>query len=437
MTLRIKFILFAFVVHATLLILTSYFLYTNKYLFIAAEALIIISLIITFNIYRAFVKPLNLIAAGIESIKDKDFTLKFIKTGHREVDKLINVYNLMMDQLRQERIIQNENHYFLERLIQASPAGIIILDFDGLIQNVNPAAAAWLQKPTTKLIGKKLINLPGQWSTELSSLPEGQPRIFYINGINTYRGHKSSFIDKGFPRYFLLLEKLTEDILKKEKYAYEKIIRMMSHEVNNSIGAINSILSSFKAYTPQLQENYQGDYEDALIVSIERNKSLAAFMANFAQMIQLPAPRKEPCNLHQLLQAVHRLMQPQLENCHISWKWDLADNSLVINLDVQQMEHVLINIVKNAMESIEADGLITVRTSLAPACLVIEDNGAGIPESVRQQLFTPFFSSKKNGQGIGLTMIRGILMNHNFPFSLSTSEQDITAFTIYFDDVPK
>jgi len=436
MTLRIKFMLFAFVVHATLLILTSYFLYTNKYLFIAAEALIIISLIITFNIYRAFVKPLNLIAAGIESIKDKDFSLKFIKTGHREVDELIDVYNLMMDQLRQERISQNEKQYFLERLIQASPAGIIILEFDGFIQNVNPAAAGWLQKPITELMGKKLQDLPGQWSTELASLPEGQPRIFYINGINTYCGHKSSFIDKGFPRYFLLLEELTEDIIKKEKYAYEKIIRMMSHEVNNSIGAINSILSSFKAYKPQLQPDFQSDYEEALDVSIERNKNLAAFMANFAQMVRLPTPRKEPCNLHHLLQAVHRLMQPQLENRHICWDWDLVDNPLVINLDGQQMEQVLINIVKNAMESIEADGRIIIRTQLEPARLMIEDNGAGIPEKVRQQLFTPFFSTKKNGQGIGLTMIRDILMNHNFPFSLSTSDRDNTAFIIYFEGAP-
>jgi len=437
MTLRIKFILFAVVVHATLLILSYYFLLTDKLLFIASEALIIISLILTFNMYRTFVKPLNLIAAGIESIKDKDFTLKFIKTGHREVDELIDVYNLMMDQLRQERIGQNEKHYFLERLIQASPAGIIILDYDGFMQNINPAAAAWLQKPATELVGKKLNDLPGQWSTELTSLTEGQPRIFYINGIHTYRGHKSYFIDKGFPRYFLLLEELTEDIIKKEKYAYEKIIRVMSHEVNNSIGAINSILNSFKTYTPQLGADCQTDYEEALDVSIARNNNLAAFMANFASMVRLPAPRKEPCNLHQLLQSVHRLMQPQLENRHIGWEWDLAPTPLTVNLDVQQMEQVLINIVKNAMESIEADGRITVRTKLAPAGLTIEDNGAGIPENVRQQLFTPFFSTKKNGQGIGLTMIRDILMSHHFPFSLSTSEQDITAFIIHFDAAPR
>ena len=132
MTLRIKFILFAVVVHATLLILTYHFLLQINILFLAAEALIVVSLIITFQIYRAFVRPLNLIAAGIESIKEKDFTVKFLKTGQPEVDQLIDVYNLMMEQLRQERVSQNEKQYLLERLIQASPSGIIMLDYDGL-----------------------------------------------------------------------------------------------------------------------------------------------------------------------------------------------------------------------------------------------------------------------------------------------------------------
>jgi nitrogen fixation/metabolism regulation signal transduction histidine kinase len=432
MTLRIKFILFAVVVHATLLLLTVHFLFTNKLLFLVSEVLIIISLIITVQLYLNFVKPLNLIAAGVESIKDKDFSLKFLKTGQREVDELVTVYNLMIDQLRQERISQNEKHYFLERLISASPSGIIILDYDGYMQQVNPAAAAWLQVPDAALLGKKLDELPGQWRTELALLPEGKPRIFHINGISTFRGHKSSFVDKGFPRYFLMLEELTEELIAKEKYAYEKIIRMMSHEVNNSIGAINSILSSVKNYAPQLEAANRPDYEEALEVAITRNKNLAAFMANFATMVRLPTPRKEVYSVHELLKAVHRLMQPQLESRHITWTWQLANTPLEIAADVQQIEQVLINIVKNAMESIVADGNITVTTILNPPCLVIQDNGAGIPEAVRQQLFTPFFSTKKNGQGIGLTMIRDILLNHQFPFSLETDEMGITRFIIRF-----
>ena len=432
MTLRIKFILFVVVVHATLLLLTFHFLKTNTWLFLASEVLILVSGLLSFQIYRSFVRPLQLIAAGIESIRDKDFSVKFLPTGQPEVDELIGVYNLMMEQLRRERISQTEKHYFLERLIQASPSGIIILDYDGFIQQVNPAASTWLQQPAATLVGRRLEQLPGQWRTELPALTEGQPRLFHIDGIRTYRGHKSTFIDRGFPRYFLLIEELTEEIIKKEKYAYEKIIRMMSHEVNNSIGAINSILDSFKAYTPQLQADCQADYAEALEVSIERNRNLAAFMANYARMVRLPAPRKEALDLHALLQAVYRLMQAQLKQRHIAWHWQLAAQPLVVAADAPQMEQVLINIVKNALESIGHQGQIRVATTAHPPLLRIADNGAGVSEAIRQQLFTPFFSTKKNGQGIGLTMIRDILVNHGFPFSLATDEDGITAFRISF-----
>lgn len=433
MTLRIKFILFAVGVHAVLLLLTWHFLSTqNTVLFLASEGLILVSLVLTVQLYRSFVRPLHLIAAGIESIKDKDFTVKFLPTGQPEVDELIGVYNLMMDQLRRERISQTEKHYFLERLIQASPSGIIILDYDGFIQQVNPAASAWLQVPAEQLRGCQLSQLPGQWATELPALVEGQPRLFFIDGIRTYRGHRSAFIDRGFPRYFLLIEELTEEIIKKEKYAYEKIIRMMSHEVNNSIGAINSILDSFRAYTPQLEPECQADYAQALRVSIERNQNLAAFMANYARMVRLPAPRKQAVDLHALLASVHRLMQPQLAQRQIDWYWQLASQALVVDADAPQLEQVLINIVKNALESIDAQGQITVRSTLDPPTLVIEDNGAGIPEAIRHQLFTPFFSTKKNGQGIGLTMIRDILLHHGFPFSLATDEDGTTVFRISF-----
>ncbi len=97
------------------------------------------------------------------------------------------------------------------------------------------------------------------------------------------------------------------------------------------------------------------------------------------------------------------------------------------------MEQVLVNIVKNALEAIEKNGKITIVTSTA-SCkqLIIRDNGKGISEDIRQKLFTPFFSTKKNGQGIGLTLTREILLNHGFKFSLETNEKEETEFVIEF-----
>lgn len=432
MTLRTKFILFGVLIHAVMALIAARLLATDKIWFVLTEALIIVSIIVTTTIYRSFVRPLDLVSAGIESIRSKDFTVKFLPVGQREADQLIEVYNTMIDQLRLERTLQAEKHFLLEQLLLASPSGIILLDFDENIENINPSASRWLQITLPDFKGKPLHNLPHQWGTDLADLTEGQPKLFNVNGIRLFKAQKAHFIDRGFPHYFILIEELTEELVRQEKVAYEKIIRMMSHEVNNSIGAINSILQSFKYYTPQLETELQPDYENALQVCIDRNTQLANFMGKFAGLVRLPLPQKQTLDVHALLHHAYYLLRPAAENRNIAWVWDLAAEPIYIQADEQQLEQIVINIIKNAFESMDQDGRLTVKTTAQPTTLTIEDNGPGIPPEIRQQLFSPFFSTKKNGQGIGLMLIRDILMNHGFPFSLETIAEHRTVFTIRF-----
>ncbi|UCE25427.1 MAG: PAS domain-containing protein, partial [Candidatus Zixiibacteriota bacterium] len=140
MKLRSRFIGFAIVIHAILIVLSVMIFWHSRYLFVAAEILILASLVITIHLYRAFLKPLDIISAGIESIKDQDFSTTFVKTGQDDLDRLIDIYNRMIEQLRNERIKQREQHYFLQRLIEATPIGVIILDLDDRITMLNPAA---------------------------------------------------------------------------------------------------------------------------------------------------------------------------------------------------------------------------------------------------------------------------------------------------------
>ncbi|WP_162055150.1 sensor histidine kinase [Pontibacter pamirensis] len=429
MTLRTKFLLFAVFVHSLLAVLAWYVLQENKFLFLSVELVIIISVLVTVQLYQAFFKPLKLIRAGIEAIRDKDFSTKFMAVGQEDLDELVKVYNRMIDQLRRERVGQAEKHFLLEKLIQASPAGIILLGFDNQVESVNPAAERFLQHKAQELMGKHVSQLPEEWSKELTHLSSGESTTFRLHGTWTYRCHRAHFLDRGFQHYFILIEELTEAILQNERQAYEKVIRVMSHEVNNTTGAINSILDSLQYYTPQLEPEHQPDFAHVLQVAIDRNANLSRFMANFAEVVRLPQPKKALKDLHTLLQRLQRLLQPQLEKRHISCTWHLAPQPLIILIDEQQMEQVVLNILKNAMEAIGEEGEICIRTQLNPPQLTITDNGEGIPKDVQQHLFTPFYTTKNNGQGIGLTMVRDILINHGFTFSLS-SEADLTSFTI-------
>ncbi|TGE08738.1 sensor histidine kinase [Hymenobacter fodinae] len=432
MTLRIQFLLFVILIHAVLIVLAAQIMRTNAPLFVGLEVLLGISIYLTIRLYKGFVRPFQLIAAGTEAIRAKDFSMKFVPVGQREMDQLIDVYNHMIDELRKERVTQHEKSYLLESLIQASPAGVLLLTFDGRIEGVNPAAEHMLGLSAQQLLGEKPDQLAGDWGAALADLSEQEPQVVQLSGIQTYRAHCSRFVDRGFTRRFIVLEELTQDLIRQEKQAYGKLIRMMSHEINNSIGAINSILQSFHYYTPQLQATDQPDFTEALDVSINRNTHLANFIANFANLVRLPLPQRQPTDVHELLRTTERLLHVQVERRNISWHWELAPEPLVIDLDPLQLEQALLNICKNALEAIGEKGNVWVRTTQQPAQIIIENDGPGIPADVQRRLFTPFFSTKRDGQGIGLTLIRDILLQHEFQFSLETQANGRTAFTIRF-----
>ncbi|WP_426492367.1 sensor histidine kinase [Hymenobacter sp. 102] len=431
MTLRVKFLLFVVIIHAVLIVLAGQVMRTNAPLFVGLEVLLLGSIWLTVQLYRGFVRPFQLIAAGTAAIRARDFSMKFIPVGQREMDQLIGVYNHMIEELRKERITQHEKSYLLESLIRASPAGVLLLSFDGCIEGVNPAAERILAQPAQELLGQLPTQLPGHWGPALAALTDEEPRVVQLSGLQTYRASSSRFIDRGFQRRFIVLEELTQELIQQEKKAYEKLIRMMSHEVNNSIGAINSLLQSFQYYAPQLAPDDQPDFREALDVAITRNTHLANFTAGFANLVRLPPPQPQPANVHELLSATERLLHVQAERRRIRWHWHLAPEPLVASLDPLQLEQALLNICKNAQEAIGEEGNIWVRTSLHPPQICIENDGPGIAPETQQRLFTPFFSTKRDGQGIGLTLIRDILLQHNFRFELATQSTGRTAFTIW------
>jgi len=427
MKLKTKFLLFSLVLHAILIFILICIRDQNQDLFLVGEVLLLGSLAFSVWMYRSIGKPFDIISAGIESLKDKDFSSKLIRVGNNEMDELISVYNLMIDQLREERLQQIEKSSFLEKLIQASSTGIIILDYDDKIDVLNPAALELMGLYLSDVKGKEISALSGKLAEELALLEVNQSKVINLNGMQSFKCHRSTFIDKGFARTFFMIEELTREIYVREKAAYERVVKMMSHEVNNSIGAINSILNSCLNYQQQLDENDREDYKNALQVSIERNKNLNGLMSNFARVVKVPEPVKQEFDLVQVLRSVQTLMEPESRKKKLNWQWEAGQDQLIVQADCQQIEQVLINIVKNAIEAAPAKGIIKI--VIKADSLSVLNTGPAIPKEISQQLFSPFFSTKKNGQGIGLMLAREILMNHDYKFSL-TSKDGWTAFKL-------
>lgn len=431
-SLRAKFILYLVLVHLLFAGVAVYLLARQRVWLLVVEAVFVVSLAVGVRLVRHLFGTLEVINTGAQFIQDSDFTSRFRATGQPEMDRLIEVYNHMADHLRAERTRMQEQHYLLEKIVTASPSGILTLNFDGRIAQVNPVAERMLAQPINELLGQKLEQLSSAFAQALAGLEPGAARVVPLLNRRRVKCWRSQFLDRGFTRDFILLEELTEELRQAEKTAYEKVIRMMSHEVNNSVGSAHSLLHSCLHYAGQIKVDDRADFETALRVIIGRTQQLNTFMRNFADVFRLLPPQLQPCDVRQLLAEVAVLFKAECGRRRIDLRLEIGDWPAPVLLDRSQMEQVFVNILQNAVEAIGADGVITIRLyqESGQNCVVIEDTGGGIAPAARAHLFTPFFSTKEHGQGIGLTLVQEILEQHGFAFSLDSQAGQPTQFTI-------
>jgi nitrogen fixation/metabolism regulation signal transduction histidine kinase len=432
MTLRAKIIVYLVAIHLALGAVAFIVLREHPRWLLAAEVFFAVSIALGVLLVRALFVPLQLIRTGTDLIQERDFTTRFREVGQPEMDELIRIYNRLVDQLRQERLRLEERTLFLDRILNASPTGVVLLDLDGGIDYLNPRAEEMLAIGSDEARERKLGDLPGPVAGAMAGLEEGKARVLTYQGSRRLRCTRSSYLETGFRRTFFLLEELTEELRASERGAYHKLIRMMSHEVNNSVAAVGSLLETCGQYEAQLASENREDFRQALDVSISRMRHLNDFMNSFAEVVRLPPPSRRPCNLVDLVEGIHRLVQPELERRRIAWEWRASEPLPRVSLDGNQMEQVLVNVVRNAVEAIGEDGRIAVgieRRDGQPF-LYVRDSGDGVPAEAQETLFTPFFSTKRDGRGLGLTVTQEILAQHGLTFGLRNRPEGGAEFWI-------
>lgn len=401
----------------------------NTIFFYIGEGLILFILIYLTFFYRKIVKPLNTIGSGMELLREQDFSSRLSPVGQYEADRVVNIFNRMMEQLKNERLRLREQNNFLDLLIKASPMGVIITSLDEDLSELNPMALKMLGVRLEDVQGKKMKEIDSPLAVELANLPKGEKVTARLNDSNIYRCTHSSFIDRGFQHPFYLVETFTDEMMKAEKKAYEKVIRMIAHEVNNTTAGITSTLDTVEQALSS--EEGMEDICDVMRVCTDRCFSMSRFITRFADVVKIPEPTLSSVNLNDLVFTCKRFMEGMCNDRRITLRMEIDESLKDVMLDAALFEQVLVNIIKNAAESIETDGEIIVRT-LAPATVEVIDNGLGISKETEAKLFSPFFSTKPNGQGIGLIFIREVLMRHGCTFSLRTYADGLTRFRITF-----
>lgn len=401
----------------------------NMIYFYIGEGLVLFILCYLPFFYRKIVKPLNSIGSGMELLREQDFSSRLSPVGQYEADRIVNVFNRMMEQLKNERLRLREQNNFLDLLIKASPMGVILTTLDEDLSELNPMAQKMLGVRQEDVLGKKMNEIDSPLAAELANVPKGETATVRLNDSNIYRCTHSSFIDRGFQHPFFLIESLTDEVMKAEKKAYEKVIRMIAHEVNNTTAGITSTLDTVEQALST--EEGMDDICDVMRVCTERCFSMSRFITRFADVVKIPEPTLTPVDLNDLAFTCKRFMEGMCTDRNIKLRLEIDETLKEVKMDASLFEQVLVNIIKNAAESIEKDGEIIVRT-LSPAIVEVVDNGKGISKETEAKLFSPFFSTKPNGQGIGLIFIREVLMRHGCTFSLRTYADGLTRFRILF-----
>lgn len=361
---------------------------------------------------RAVLKPLHAVENGMYLLKDQDFSSRLRRTGQPDADRVVALYNRLIESMKAERLKSQEQNRFLSLVVNASPLGIAVCDFDGNITETNRAWNAMQSPALTKAI---------------EALADGDSQTVRLADALIVRISKLWFMDSGFRRRFILAEKLTDEIAAAEKQMFNKIVRTIGHEVNNTLGSVISVLDSLGGM------HQEDSFVSDVIVSSEKScVNLVNFVRGYADIVKLPPVSSEPVCLDEWMDGILPTLK-SLAPDNVTVSLATRPSAVQVSIDPMLMERIMINIVRNAAESIgeRPDGHIEI--TVESGKIKVTDNGAGISDEAATKLFTPFFSTKRPDRGLGLMLIADILRAHHARFSLSTApDTRLTTFAIEF-----
>lgn len=369
------------------------------------------------------------VTRGLELIASQDFNNRLTHTGIHGPDKIVDLFNTMIDTLRSERTKNLEQENFLQLLTKASPMGVLTLDFDRRVTMANPAFLKITGISEEKdILGKRPEEIKLSLVREMLKTKLGTNAVIRDGDVRTYRCYHLSFIQTGFRREFYLLESLTEEVIKAERAAYEKVIRTISHEINNTMGGVRSVLQTIS------DTSDDDDTIEVLESCDNRCEEMCAFVSAYADVVRLPEPMLHETDLNDEVSRLLPFLKMTAKE-GVDIEFSPSRTPAIAMIDSNMMQQALVNIVKNANESISSEGgwiRITVAMESNRQVLEIANNGEPISDEVSRNLFRPFYTTKKEGRGIGLTLTAEILNRHNARFRLWTDSHKTTRFRIIF-----
>jgi two-component system, NtrC family, nitrogen regulation sensor histidine kinase NtrY len=370
------------------------------------------------------------------SLMQRDFTTHYQETGKgRSFNELYQVLNMISSTFRNISAEKEAQYRYLEMLVEHVRVSILSVDREGRIHLANQALKDMLQKHVLTTL-KALESLDAHFVMNIREIRSGETRLVKLsvnNEVLQLSVHASEFMLEG--RYYKLIsmQNIRNELDLREMEAWQKLIRVLSHEIMNSVAPIISLSSTLHGLVTQARPVMPEALDKGLEAIKIRSEGLYNFTQSYRKLTGIPNLSLKVTNLKELLERVRLLMQAKLDEYGIALKISGAD--VAVSIDPELMEHVLINLLLNAVEALtgKAEASINITTSKnmkGNVRIHVADNGEGMDEATLEEIFIPFFTTRTHGSGIGLAITKQILQLHHADIQVHSERGRGTEFVI-------
>src|SRR5580700_11152264 len=370
----------------------------------------------SFGLRERVASPLRTLANLLEAMREGDYSIR--ARGVKSDDAMGEVMqqvNAMSATLRAQRLGALEATTLLRKVMEEINVAVFAFDGDHRLRLVNRAGERLLSEPSERLLAAPAESL----GLEQYLAGEAQHTVQhnFSGGTGRWGISRSTFREGGLPHQLLVVTDLTRPLREEELKAWQRLVRVLGHELNNSLAPIKSIAGSLESILTRQPraEDWEDDMKRGLAVIAARSEALSRFMSAYATLAKLPQPKIMPVGVAELVRRVARLetrITPQV----------VPGPEIVIQADADQLEQLLINVIRNAADaSLETGGGVRVGWERQDSKLTVwvRDEGQGLPNTAN--LFVPFFTTKPSGTGIGLVLSRQIAEAHGGTLTLQNA----------------
>lgn len=367
----------------------------------------------------------------LDALEDNETNFKFSEniTMGRRLNRTLNRMKVIFEKER-DRI--KEQEVFYGKMLDNVGTGVIVMDDYGNVVYSNKAALDMLGVLTLMNI-RQLSGISPDLAEAFGKVVEGHgEKAAFINNMTRMTiSLEATFADFGNRKVKIIsINNISEEVEKSEAMAWNKLIRVLTHEIMNTVTPISSLSEALVGFT---DKSTAPELKEGLETISQSSKGLIKFVESYRNMTRVPTPVKKVLYLKDVMDRALHLLEPRLAETGVTCSYLSGEEDIIIYADIDQILQIIINIIKNAIQAGATEIRISAKVDAAESVIIdIANNGMPISPESRDEIFVPFYTTKQSGSGIGLSLSRQIMRLHNGNLTLTRSDDKETVFTLIF-----